>query len=74
MKNNKTIEINYLSPWRIIYTLFCIATSMIGYQIHGNVFYSIVDFLFTPIAWMWWLIGRDVNISIIKDTFSFFFN
>lgn len=77
MKNNnitKEVTINYTSPWRWIYTLFCIATAMIGYNIHGNVFYSIVNFFLTPISWIWWLIGQDVNMTIIRDTFSFFFN
>jgi len=78
MENNTTqkqkIKIFYSNPFRWIYTLFNIATAMIGYNIHGNIFYSIMDFIFAPIAWMWWLIGQDINITIIRDTFSFFFN
>lgn len=76
MKNNTTqeIKINYSNPFRWVYTLFSIATAMVGYNIHGNVFYSIADFIFTPIAWIWWLIGQDVNMTVIRDTFSFFFN
>lgn len=77
MKNKETtkeiIKINF-NPFRWVYTLFSIATAMIGYNIHGNWFYSIMDFIFTPIAWIWWLIGQDVNMTIIRDTFSFFFN
>lgn len=57
----------------ILYTLFCIATAMIGYNIHHNLAFSFVNFLFAPISWIFWLIGHDVNMSIIKETFSFFF-
>lgn len=57
---------------RFIYTLFCLATAMIGYTIHHNLFYSIINFIFAPISWIYWLITHDVNMSVIKETFSFF--
>ena len=64
MKNNKLTE--------MIYSLICLATAMIGYQIHGSLFWSIIDFIFTPIVWCKWLIMHQVNISIVKETFNFF--
>jgi hypothetical protein len=46
---------------------------MIGYNIHGSIGYAIVDFFFAPIVWIKWLIYHEVNLTIIKETFSFFF-
>lgn len=57
----------------MIYSIFCLATAMIGYQIHGSLFWSLIDFILTPIVWCKWLIMHQVNLSIIKETFSFFF-
>ena len=57
----------------LLYLLLCLSTSMIGYTIHGSIFWSIMDWVFMPIAWGKWLILQEVNLSIIKDTFSFFF-
>lgn len=55
--------------------LFCsIATAMVGYKIHNSIGWAIMDFIFFPIAWIKWLICREVNTSIIKETFSFFFH
>jgi hypothetical protein len=31
-----------------------------------------LDFIFWPIAWCKWLICQQVNLTIIKATFSFF--
>ena len=48
-------------------------TAMIGYQIHKDFFWAIIDFLIYPFAWLKWLICQEVNLTIIKETFSFFF-
>ena len=56
-----------------IYTIICTATAMIGYHIHQSIFWAIIDFIFAPIAWIKWLVCAQVNVTIIKDTFSFFF-
>ena len=50
-----------------------IATAVIGYHIHGSVFWSICDFLFWPWAWIKWMICQQVNVSLIKESFAFFF-
>ena len=57
-----------------LYLLFCLFTAIVGKEIHGNTFYAIVDFFFAPLAWLWWLIGHDVNVTIIKEAVSFFFS
>lgn len=54
--------------------LMAIATAMIGYTIHASLFWSIVDFLFMPVAWAKWLICQEVSCSIIVRTFHFFQN
>lgn len=55
-----------------LYPIFAFCTAMIGYTIHTSLFWSIMDFFFAPFAWMKWLIMHQVNITIIKETFSFF--
>lgn len=57
----------------LLYLLLCLATSMIGYNIHGSIFWAIIDWIFMPIAWCKWLICHEVNMTIIRETFSFFF-
>jgi hypothetical protein len=57
----------------LLYLLLCLATSMIGYTIHGSIFWAIIDWIFMPIAWCKWLICHEVNMTIIRETFSFFF-
>jgi len=52
--------------------ILAICTAMVGHKIHGSLFWSIVDFFFAPIAWAKWLICHEVNITLIKDAFSFF--
>lgn len=59
---------------RIIYFLFTLATAMIGYTIHSSLFWSIMDYFFAPLTWAKWLICHEVNMVIIKQTFSWFFN
>ena len=63
-----------------VYSIIAIATAMIGYQINTNegsyvpFLWSIIDFLFMPLAWIKWLICQEVNLTVIKHTFSFFLN
>mgnify|MGYP003624172426 FL=1 len=58
---------------RILYTLFCVAISMIGYTIHGSLIWAILNFIFAPIALIKWLIYHEITLNIIKETFSWFF-
>lgn len=52
--------------------LCAIPTAIIGHEIHGSIFWSIIDFLFWPLAWAKWLICQEVNMTIIKSAFDFF--
>jgi len=67
IKNTRSITGNS------IYLILCLLTSMIGYHIHGSIFWAIIDWIFMPLAWAKWLIMHEVNLTIIKETFSFFF-
>ena len=58
----------------LLYRIVCVCTAMVGYQIHGSVLWGILDFFFAPLVWIKWLVLHEVNLTIIKDTFSFFFN
>jgi hypothetical protein len=55
-----------------MYLILSIVTAMIGYRMHGSIFWAIVDFFFAPLVWCKWLILHQVNMSIIKHTFIFF--
>jgi len=55
-----------------IYTIFCTTTAIIGNNIHNSVFWSIVDFFFAPLAWLKWLIYKEVSLTIIEQSFDFF--
>jgi hypothetical protein len=68
--SEKTVYIG--SQNSIFYTIVAILTAIIGHEIHGSVFWSIVDFFFWPFAWLKWLILQEVNMTIIKEAFSFF--
>jgi hypothetical protein len=56
----------------LVYLLLCVATAMVGYTIHGSIFWSIVDFIFTPIALVYWLITHQIDMTVIQHTFDFF--
>lgn len=58
---------------KILYIIFSVLTSMVGYNIHGSIFWSIVDFIFTPIAIIKWLIYKEITMDIIQETFKWFF-
>jgi len=56
----------------LIYLLFGIVTSVVGYAIHHSVVWAIVDYFFAPFAWAKWLICHEVSISLIQEAFSSF--
>ena len=58
---------------KILALILCIATAMIGYTIHSSLFWSIMDFIFAPLTWCKWLICHEVNLTVIKTTFTWFF-
>lgn len=57
----------------LMYTIFSLATAVVGMQIHHSVFWAIVDFFFAPFVWLKWLIYHEVSVSIIAKAFEFFF-
>lgn len=57
-----------------LYLLVSIATAMVGYTIHHSIFWAVIDFIFVPFVWCKWLIFHEVTLSIIKQTFQWFFN
>jgi hypothetical protein len=64
----------------LIYIILSAGTSMLAYPINVKneawfpLFWSIVDFFFWPLALCKWFICGEINMSLIKETFSFFFN
>ena len=54
-------------------SLFALLTAIVGNAIHGSIFWTIMDFIFWPIAIFKWVIFQEINISIIKTAFSWFF-
>jgi hypothetical protein len=57
----------------LLYTVFSVLTAMVGYTIHGSLFWSIIDFLFTPLVIIKWLICHEITLNVIKETFTWFF-
>ncbi len=56
----------------LIYLIVCICTAVIGKAIHGSTFWAVIDFFFTPLAWVKWLVCHEVSLSIIKGAFASF--
>jgi hypothetical protein len=59
---------------KYFYTIFCVLTSMVGYTIHGSLFWAIVNFIFAPLSVAKWLICHELTLSVLKETFSFLLN
>ena len=66
--NNSKYKFNFSFPSII----FGIPTAIIGHSIHGGFWWTLFDLFLWPIAWLKWLIYRDVNVAIIKNAFSWF--
>ena len=56
---------------RFLYFLVSVATAIIGFNIHHSIFWSIMDFFFTPFTWLKWLVCQEVTLNIIKGSFEF---
>jgi len=63
---------NEWSIGRLLFIAVAIFTAIIGYHIHGSVFWTIMDWIFWPFAWLKWLLCQEVSMSVIKDSFAFF--
>lgn len=71
MAKNKTVTVRP-TIFSFPQIFFMLPTAMVGYQIHGSIFWSVMDFIFWPLAWCKWFIMHEVSVSIIKQAFSFF--
>ena len=58
---------------QILRVLVAVGTAMIGYAMHHSLLWSILDFFFWPLAWVKWIVYQEVTMSIIKQTFAWFF-
>lgn len=58
---------------KTVYIIFGLLTAMVGYAIHQSIGWAIVDFLFPCFAWIKWIICHEVTMTIIQNTFSWFF-
>lgn len=69
MSNNKTTKVVFNS-----FTFICaVCTAIIGYTINnGSIFWTIIDYMFWPVAIIKWLICHQLCMSVVKDAFSFF--
>ena len=54
------------------YFIVALCTAIIGHQIHGSIFWSLIDFWLWPLAWLKWGICQQVNLTTIKTAFAFF--
>jgi hypothetical protein len=59
---------------KILYATFAVMTSMVGHTMHGSIFFAIMDFLFTPFVWVKWIVLKQINLTIIENTFPWFFS
>lgn len=63
-----------IKPISLPNIIFALPTAIIGYTINqGSVFWSIIDFIFWPLAWLKWVICQEVTLTIIKHSFDWFF-
>ena len=74
MSNQKDGCVVQFGGGGFFYFLIAIATAIIGHEIHGSLFWAIVDFFFWPFAWAKWFLFQEVSVSTIKTAFAFFFN
>ena len=58
----------------LIYLVFAIFTAKIGLAIHDSIFWAVMDFFFSPFAWLKWILCEQVNMTVIRQAFAFFYN
>lgn len=57
-----------------IYLIFALLTGIIGYTKNDNsIFWGIVDFIFPIFCWIKWIIFQEINLTLIHESFSWFF-
>jgi len=69
--SDQKISINWVpGPVR---TLLGILTAMVGFTIHGSIFWACMDFIFWPVALCYWLVTHQLTASVVKITFAFLY-
>jgi hypothetical protein len=63
---------NYKFNFSFPTIIFALPTAIIGHSIHGDFWWTLFDLFLWPLVWIKWLICRDVNVTIIKNAFSWF--
>lgn len=58
--------------FRLGWMVWNTVSAMVGYHIHHSIFWSCVDWVFSVLVWAKWLICHEVNVTVLRDTFSFF--
>ena len=58
----------------LLYLILAIFTATIGYNIHHSIGWTLVDFFFWPLVWVKWFAMHEVNLTLIKQSFSWFFH
>ena len=55
--------------------IIALIVGMMGYTLNDNsLFWGIVDGIFYPIVLIKWIICEELTLTLIKQTFPFFFN
>jgi hypothetical protein len=63
---------NYKFHFKFPTIIFGIPTAIIGHSIHGSFWWALFDLFLWPIAWLKWFVYQEVNVTIIKEAFSWF--
>lgn len=63
----------YYYTFNSIYLIFSFLTSMIGYTKNDSLIWAILNFFFPIISWFKWIVFKEINLTIIKNTFDWFF-
>jgi hypothetical protein len=66
--NTMTNTMKYTS---VIFNSFI---AMCGYTIHHSVLWCAVDWAFAPITLVYWLITHKLTLSVLEQTFTWFFH
>ena len=70
MSDNRTIGKRLGSLFGLV---MATSTAMISYEMHSDGWAAFWAFILWPIHLVKWAICHDINLTIIKNTFSFFF-
>jgi hypothetical protein len=58
---------------KVLYVLVACFSAMVGWTLHHSIGYAILNWIFWWISLPYWLITHKLTLSVIKQTFSWFF-